>query len=151
MTYRQGDSYLIDDETGFKILRSESVKRWDGAMVHRSVTNPRQPQDLVRARPDRQIAMPVRPTAADIFIGPLCTEISAVSGIGATILTVVSSVRMLAGDRITIMLDNGNTFSTFITDTTDTVHITIAPALPFGVSVGNVVTNYTAMSNAALP
>lgn len=151
MAYREGDSYLIDDETGFKIRNSQAVKRWDGAVVHRNVSEPRHPQDLIRARRDRELAIPARPRPADLFIGPLTTQISGSAAIRATVLPVLSSVRMLVGDRLNVMLDNGDTFQTYITEITDTEHITVSPAIPSTVSDGNVVVNYTAISEPTLP
>lgn len=56
----------IDDATGFKVDHRRLKRQWDGAMV----VNPdkRNPQDSLKARPDRQTLLNPRPERPDIFI-----------------------------------------------------------------------------------
>lgn len=147
----EGDHYIIDDETGLKIRASESRRRWDGHIVHRDVWEQRHPQDLVKGRIDRQIHGPVRPQGVDAFIGPLRTNIALAAAAGQTSIRVVSAVRMLAGDRIAIMLANGDTWATTINTVTDTENFVIpGPGLPSAIEVGAQVVNYTAMATPQL-
>jgi hypothetical protein len=129
MTYRPGDSYLIDDETGLKIRRSDAVKRWDGAIVHRNVTNPRHPQDFVRAKRDKQLADMVRPRTPDVFGGPLTTTLAAAADVLSTTLVLSSTVGMQEGDRIQVMLETGDVFDVIIYSILGLQNITIAPPL----------------------
>jgi len=148
--YIHGDSYMTDDVTGLKIRRSEALRRWDGAYTTRENWEPRHPQEFVRAKSERIVAEVVRPLLPIATIGPLVTRAIAAAAIGATSISVESSVRMLAGDLLTIMLDNGDTFRATIVSTPDTETIVIDPALPRGVEVGGVITNYTAMAEPIL-
>jgi len=56
-----GDHLVRCDETGVVHYRSEMVRRWDGALVHRSQWEPRQPQEYVRAYTDPRTARVIRP------------------------------------------------------------------------------------------
>lgn len=141
MTYRPGDSYLIDDETGLKIRRSDAVKRWDGAVVHRTDTNPRHPQDFVRAKADRQLASVVRPRTPDRFTGPLMTTLAANAAILATSLVLTSTVGMQIGDRIQVMLETDEVFDTVIADILDLQNITILFPLRRAALLGAIVVN----------
>jgi hypothetical protein len=76
---RDGDYLVVDDRTGITRWRSECIKDWQGLIVHRSVYEPRHPQDFLRARredfriPD---ARPERRIEDESFVGPLVTEIA---------------------------------------------------------------------------
>lgn len=150
MTWREGDSYVTDDETGLKILRSEAVKRWDGALVHKSNWEPRHPQDFVRAKRDVELAKPTRPLPAAVFTGMLTTTLIAAAALGDATLSVTSSVRMLPGDRLGVTLSNGDVHWCSIVDVPDTESIVITPPMPGPSPVDAVVTNYTAMSEPVL-
>ena len=65
-----GDWNVIDDESGFKCKASEMVRRWDGYMVKRGGggDEQRQPQDLIRLKPDRQAVPWARPVPEDQFV-----------------------------------------------------------------------------------
>lgn len=146
----EGDSYVQDDVTGLKIRRSEAVKRWDGALTTKANWERRHPQEFVRAKQEKIIAHPVRPESLATVIGPLITRTIAPSTIGATSISVESSVRMLPADQISIMLDIGDTFRAEIVSIPDTETINFTPALPRAVEIGAVITNYTAISEPAL-
>lgn len=45
-TFNAHDSNTICDVTGFKVKRSEVVKRWDGFYVTPNAWHPRHPQDF---------------------------------------------------------------------------------------------------------
>lgn len=56
----------IDDATGFKVPLRTLRKQWDGAMV--VDPDKRNPQDFIRARPERLALQNPRPEAPDTFI-----------------------------------------------------------------------------------
>lgn len=65
----------ICDRTGFKIKSTDAIKEWNNLVVRRESYEPRQPQDLIRSRQDRQQVDNPRTDQADRFIG---TDVSAV-------------------------------------------------------------------------
>lgn len=65
--YISGDYYLLCEVCGFKIRRSEAMKRWDGAMVCRKDYEERQPLDLIEVPADRQNVLDAR-YAEPIFV-----------------------------------------------------------------------------------
>lgn len=65
--YIPGDYYLLCEVCGFKIRRSEALKRWDGAMVCRKDFEQQQPLDLIEPRADQQNVLDAR-DAAPIFV-----------------------------------------------------------------------------------
>lgn len=56
-----GDHNAICDVCGFKCKRSQMKKRWDGAIVCKADFETRHPQDLIKARPERQGVKDARP------------------------------------------------------------------------------------------
>ena len=58
----------ICEASGFKYPLSQLVRQWDGAMVHRSFVDRRNPQDFVRGVPDNQTIPNARPEAPDVFL-----------------------------------------------------------------------------------
>jgi hypothetical protein len=56
----------IDDQTGFKVDHSALKRQWDGAFT--VDPDKRNPQDLIRSRPDNPTIPNPRPEPADIFI-----------------------------------------------------------------------------------
>ncbi len=70
MSYKSGDHYVICDVCGFRFYESETRKRWDGLRVCHADWEPRHPQDMVRARRDRQRVANPRPEAPDVFLEP---------------------------------------------------------------------------------
>ena len=58
----------ICDASGFKFPLSQLVKQWDGAMIHPRFLDRRNPQDFVRAKPEKPL-LNGRPEAADTFLG----------------------------------------------------------------------------------
>ena len=65
---RLGDYRVICDYSGFKVWASECRMTWDGYFVHQKYWEPRNQQDFVRGRVDRQTVSPTRPEQTDNFI-----------------------------------------------------------------------------------
>jgi len=65
-----GDHHVIDDRTGFKVLRSECRKEWNGLLVRKESWDKRHPQDNVRPKHDSQSVPDVRPETTDVFLEP---------------------------------------------------------------------------------
>lgn len=63
-TFILGDSKAVCDECGFDFHQSMLRKRWDGAMVCAADWNPRHPQDLIHAKPERNTVKDARPAPA---------------------------------------------------------------------------------------
>jgi hypothetical protein len=143
-----GDHWIIDDVTGFKVLASKARLQWDGALVDKKVYEPRHPQDLIRPRRERPGVINARPRPNDVFIGPLTTVVAAAAAAGSTTLVVESTVRMAVNDRLSIMLDNGDTFLTTIFGIVDLATLTLSSPLPCSTSVGMQVFDNTAMAQA---
>lgn len=74
MSYASGDYHIICDRCGFKVLRSQARKTWDGLIVCRKDWEPRHPQDFVKARSDRQAVRDPRPEQTDSFISTAITQ-----------------------------------------------------------------------------
>ena len=55
-----GDYLMVDDITGQTHYASEMVRNWDGAWVHHSKYEPRQPQDFVKAGNDPEVLRVIR-------------------------------------------------------------------------------------------
>lgn len=146
--YRPGDFYRICDRCGFKMRASQTFKTWEGLYVCAEDYETRHPQDFVRGRKDNQNVPEPRPEAADTIIGPLQTLISIAAVAGATTLNVDSSVRFLATDRIGVILNNGMTERRIVATVPTSTSITITAGLSGSAAVGNIVINYSAVSQA---
>lgn len=51
-SFTLGDYYVRCHRTGFKVLRSECAREWNGLLVRRDSFETRHPQDFVRGRPE---------------------------------------------------------------------------------------------------
>jgi hypothetical protein len=149
--YVEGDNYVIDDVTGFKIRASDAVRRWDNAVVHYSQNENRHPQDFVRARVDRQLAKVTRPPVVDFFQGPLMSVVLANVKAGATAMVILDTVRMQAGDTFHTYLRSGDTFRGTIVSVIDSKHLTFSPPLPSAVDGGAKFVNITNLSEGIQP
>jgi hypothetical protein len=71
-----GDSKAVCDVCGFDMHQSMLRKRWDGAMVCSADWEPRHPQDLIHARPERNNVRDARPAPAYRFlaVGEITSE-----------------------------------------------------------------------------
>lgn len=67
--YIAGDPWIYCDQCGFKVRRSQSRKRWDGAVVCTKDWEPRHPQDRIKARAERQVINDPRPEPEHRFLG----------------------------------------------------------------------------------
>lgn len=148
MTYVPGDFWRICDRCGFKYRASQTTLTWDGLYVCNDDFETRHPQDFVRGRKDNQNVPGARPEPLDTVIGPLLTNLSAAALLGATTLNVESSVRFLAADSIGIMLDNTNVERHVILDIPTATSIRVTVGLGGPAASGNVVINYSAVSEA---
>jgi hypothetical protein len=148
--YIKGDFWRICDECGFKVRSSQTRKRWDGLMVCLADFEERHPQDFVKGVIDRQNVPDPRPEPVDNVIGPLTTTVGQAAIPGAILIYVASTVRFLDNDSIGILLDGGDELRTTVAAVADLDLLQIADPLPLGVSVGNLVTNYSAISTPAL-
>jgi hypothetical protein len=63
-----GDWNALCDVCGFKFKASQLRRRWDNYMVCSADFEERQPQDLIRLRPDRQAVPWARPVPEDQFV-----------------------------------------------------------------------------------
>lgn len=147
--YRSGDHLVIDDRTGFTRYASDTEKEWNGLRVGRDVFEERHPQDFVRGRTDKQGVRDSRPTGPATFIGPLTTSISAAAAAGTRSLSVATSERFFAGDRVWVMLANGDRFQTIVQAVpSGGVTLILADDLPWSVDIGAAVVNVTANAEA---
>ena len=64
-----GDSNAICDVCGFKKKQSQLKKRWDGAMVCSEDWESRHPQDMIKARPERNNVKDARTEPEHRFLG----------------------------------------------------------------------------------
>lgn len=148
--YVPGDFYRIDDMSGFKVRSDKTRKMWYGTWRRDKSWEPRNAQDFVRGVRDYQNAPEPRPRQLNVFIGPLGTTLTADVVAQAILLPVVSSVRMLIGDALTIMLSNGIQFSTTVAALPTQTSIQISNPLPYAASSGAPILDLTAYSQPSL-
>lgn len=134
------------ERTGFKIRASDSKKEWTGRIVRKASWEPRQPQDFVRGVTDDQSVPEPRPRQTDVFIGVLEATLTASVAAGVSSLPISSAARMLAGDTVQLMLDNGSLFRTTIVSITTPTQIQILARTPFSAASGNLLIDSTAIS-----
>lgn len=149
--WRIGDHLVTDDRTGLVIWASDSRKEWTGSIVSKDVFEQRHPQDLIRSRRDDMSVPDPRPRPLDRFVGPLTTKIAVAAVPGDQTIEVESSVRMEPGDRLSIMLDNADTFRVLVLSLPDATHIELVSKMPGSARQGMFVYDNTAMSPATLP
>ncbi len=149
--YVGGDWYRIDDRTGFKVRQGQTRKEWNGLIVRNQSWEPRQPQDLVQGVADDQTVSEPRPRQVNQFIGPLTTVTTAPLVINATVVHLQSSLRMLIGDTLWIMMDNGVVMVTFISSVPDSFTVHISPGMLWTSAANSQVTDVTAESVPILP
>lgn len=146
MHFVMGDYYRICDRTGFKRRARKTQMEWNGLIVWKDVWEARQPQDFVKGVPDNQTVPMPRPRQVNSFLGNLTTTLTANAGAGDIALQVESSVRMLIGDNIEVMLDTGAYFPTNIASVPTPTSITINPKLPYSAASGNILTDLSAVT-----
>lgn len=144
--YIPGDFKRICDRCGSVFHASQTFRTWDGLYVCREDWEPRHPQDFVRGRLDNQNVPNPRPEPLETIVGPLTTTIAAAALAGATTINVASSVRFMVTDRIGVITDNGSTRENIIFNVPNTTSIQLTTPLHDSVSVGNLVIDYSAVS-----
>lgn len=144
--YIPGDFYRLCDRTGFKVRAGKTRKEWNGRIIRNQSWEERHPQDFVRGVPDPQVAPDPRPRQVDQFIGPLETSFLTSAPAGSVGIAVVTTARMHTSDRLSIILDNKDTFFTSIVLITSLNNITLSSALPYSASAGNLITDISAVS-----
>lgn len=147
--YRKGGFYRIDDRDGSRQRASDTLKEWNGAIVSKGDFEPRQPQDFVRGRPDRQAVPDPRPPesiANATFVGtPTQATLTATANAGATALIVDSNTGFKAADTVAIMLDSLDRYLAVLASVTGTGGLTLTTPLPGSASAGNLVIDNTAL------
>lgn len=148
--YVGGDFYRIDDRSGFKVRASKTRKEWTNRIVRDESWEARQPQDFVQGVSDDQTVVDPRPRQINEFQGPLGTILTANQAAGSSFILVQSSVRMLKGDTLTIMLSTGVNFRVAILDILNDNLIQLAAPLPYSATNGSVVIDTSAVSNPVI-
>ena len=72
--YRDGDNLIQSDLTGRICYASETVKLWNGLICHRSEYEERNPQDFLKARPEREPFKEVRPRTDRFISEPITPD-----------------------------------------------------------------------------
>lgn len=144
--YVPGDFYRICDRTGFKVRARSTRQEWTQRIVRDESWEPRNAQDFVRGVADEQYVPDVRPRQLDIFIGPLTTFVTQNALAGSSVIVVFYTVRMQIGDKLKLLLANGDTFYTQITDIPSFTTIQLLPVLPYAISANSPVIDMTAVA-----
>jgi len=119
-------------------------------MVERSRADQRHPQESVSVpHAEKQSVKNPRPPGAPNYIGPLIAVTSAAASAGAASLTVETSARFLAGDKIRIELSTGDYMQTTVSGVDDATTISFIHPLPESVASGALVLNKTANAEAS--
>lgn len=136
MTYVPQDYWMICSRTGFKCRRSEMREEWTGLWVHKSVWNPRHPQDFVAAIPDDPSVFPalpdVQPAMGETTLNGAITK-------DAASATLTDASGLVEDDIIGIAMDNSVTHWTFITADESSNVVALHVAMPFAAASGNAV------------
>jgi len=148
--HKIGDHLVVCDISGFTCYASETVLQWDGKRVRKDFHEPRNPLDLLRVKKETIGVPDARPPGVSEFQGPLTTRLSAAADAGDQTVSVESSVRFDAGDKLRIGLDNRTMFFALVQSVPDEVSVTLTQRMPFAASSGNEVVNVTAMSPSDL-
>ena len=69
--FKGGDYLIQSDLTGREMYASESRKLWNGLICHRDEVEIRNPQDLIKARPERRPLREVRPRTVQFIDKPV--------------------------------------------------------------------------------
>jgi hypothetical protein len=146
-----GGFYRQDDRTGFPQRAYRTKKEWTGLIVDENVWEPRQPQDLVKGVRDNQTVQEPRPIGPSLYDGPIYIATNANVAIGATFIPLGSIAGLTAGDSIGIMMDNGIYFNTTISGNPISTGVNIAAPMPYTAASGNLMIDYSANPQGALP
>lgn len=72
--YKDGDYLLESDLTGRIMWRSEARKLWNNMMCHKDEYEIRNPQDFLKARPEREPFKEVRPRSVEFITSPVTPD-----------------------------------------------------------------------------
>ena len=144
----KGDFKRVCDRTGFTVQASQTTKQWNGLIVRKDVAEPRHPQEFVRGRSDPQRVPDPRPRSVQQFLGALTTTTTSDKPAAVQLLDVDSSVRFAPGDHLGIILNNAEVFRVVLMTVPGPTQIEITAPLPWEVSSGNMITNYSAVALA---
>lgn len=148
MSYAPGEFYRICARCGFRFHASRTRKTWDGLYVCFEDFESRHPQDFVRGRKDSQNVPDPRPEMAISFVGPAVTKLSAAASAGALTLSVDSSARFVATNRIGVTLSSGNVEAHVVQGVPDGTSILMTAALGDSAPAGSKITNYSVVTAA---
>ncbi len=145
----EGDHLVVDDRTGFTVWARKPVKEvLTGFIVESGRADPRNPQEFLRTRADKQSVKDPRAPQVSAYAGPLITTTTAAAATAALSVEVESVARFLTSDRIRIQLSNGDYFPTIVVDASGTT-VTILDPLPESVAIGAIVQNLSASSTVS--
>jgi hypothetical protein len=140
--YIPGSFYRTCDQTGFKVRSGHTKKQWNGLIVRKESWEARNPQDLVKGIADYQNVPEPRPRPTPDYID-ISTFSSGLNPAGSYVLNVLSSLNFFVGDRISIILDDTNSFITEIGNPVTPTTLTLVQSLPYSASNGNYVLDWT--------
>jgi len=72
--YKDGDYLITSDLTGRVIYKSNSVKLWNNMICAKDEYEIRNPQDFLKARPEREPFKEVRPRSVDFITTPITAD-----------------------------------------------------------------------------
>ena len=72
--YKDGDVLMESDLTGRIMYASESRKLWNGLFCHRDEYEERNPQDFIKARPEREAFKEARPRQTQYLDSPITAD-----------------------------------------------------------------------------
>jgi hypothetical protein len=72
--YIPGDYLLMDDLTGRIIRKSQSVKLWNNLITSKETYERRNPQDFLKAMPEREPFKEVRPRNTPFITEPITAD-----------------------------------------------------------------------------
>lgn len=142
--YKPGSFYRVDERTGFVRRAEETRKEWTGSIVGSDVWEPRHPQDSVKGRADNQAVPEPRPVPRATYFGPSYYTMDAEALAQATVIPLESTTGLAATNRISLILDNGDTHRTTIASVSAGVSVTLNLAIPSKASSGNLLVNLDA-------
>lgn len=134
--YVHGDYNVICDFSGQKIKRSEARKTWDGLLVKKEFWEPRHPQDFVRGKADKQTVADARPDQQTMHNE---ATVAAAASKDDTTIDITGGSSLVDGDGIGIVLDNGESHWTVLTDDPTGDVCPMLSEMPGAAAAGNVV------------
>ena len=72
--YKDGDYLITSDLTGRVIYKSNSVKLWNNMIAAKDEYEIRNPQDFLKARPEREPFKEVRPRSVEFITTPITAD-----------------------------------------------------------------------------